>query len=81
MASKKAKKRSVKKICKCGGDCFERDSHLPGYLLIGFGILALPANLGFFGPVLTAWPLFVALLGCVLLVKIALCKKHTKKGL
>ncbi|MBI5227324.1 hypothetical protein HY988_01935 [Candidatus Micrarchaeota archaeon] len=81
MASKKPKKRAIKKNCKCGGECFEKDSHLPGYLLIGFGLLALPANLGYFGSAVTAWPLFIALIGCVLVVKVALCKKHTKKGI
>ncbi len=76
MASKKLKK--IKKNCKCGGDCFDKSSALPGYLLAGLGLVALPANFGLLGPALRAWPLFAVLLGAVLVVKVTLCKKHTR---
>lgn len=83
MAKRKAKTRAKPKTrsspstCSvCGGDCNDKHANLPGYLLIAFGLLALPINFGLLGNLefAKAWPLILVLFGCVALVKIRLCR-------
>ncbi len=65
------------KRCACGGDCHDEHAHLPGYLLIALGALAVPINFGMI-PVLEwtkAWPLLLVLFGFVYIVKTSLCRK------
>jgi len=61
----------------CDGNCHEEHAHLPGYLLMAFGLLALPLNLDIW-PTLSwakAWPVVMVMLGLVFLVKVSLCKR------
>ncbi len=81
MVAKKKKAANFSKNCACGGDCHAIDSWLPGYLLIGFGSLALPLNFGVLEGLepLKAWPVLMVLAGVVLVVKIELCRSKSKK--
>ncbi len=80
MAARKKKILKSSKKCLCGGDCHASDAWLPGYLLIGFGLLAVPINLGLIGGMDWAkgWPLLLALIGVVLVVKLELCRSRSK---
>ena len=81
-ASKKTKKKTNKEYlrCYCGADCHDEHAHLPGYLLIALGLLALPINLGFIPGLewAKAWPLLLVLFGFVLLAKVSICRMKSK---
>jgi hypothetical protein len=49
----------TKKKCVCGDDCHDQHAHLPGYLLIAFGLLGLPFNFDLLSgfEAAKAWPL------------------------
>jgi hypothetical protein len=53
-----------------------RDAHLPGYLLIAFGLLGLGINFDLFAGLTwaKAYPLLAVLFGVVALVKIAISR-------
>jgi hypothetical protein len=55
---------------------YEENPHLPGYLLIAFGLLALPINFGLLPGLewLKAWPLLLVLFGFAHLTKTFLSK-------
>ncbi|NYZ77221.1 hypothetical protein H0O02_02805 [Candidatus Micrarchaeota archaeon] len=79
MAKKKktAKGKKIEKAgCICGGSCTDRGARLPGYLLIAFGLLALPINYDLIASLefARAWPLFLVIFGFVLLAKVQICK-------
>jgi hypothetical protein len=67
------------KGCRCGDNCHEDHSHLPGYLLIAFGLLALPINFGLISGLewAKAWPLLLVLVGATLVAKVTLCKAQS----
>lgn len=73
---KPAKKASGSGCPICGGDCINPHARLPGYLLIAFGLLALPVNFGLLGSLefAKAWPLLLVLFGFVALAKIQICR-------
>ena len=68
MPSRKRKKRAAR--------VHKENPHLPGYLLIALGLLALPINFGLLPGLewAKAWPLLVVLFGIVFLVKTELAK-------
>lgn len=68
---KRTKKRAASKPAKS-----EENPHLPGYLLIAFGLLALPINFGLLPGLewLKAWPLLLVLFGVAFVVKTVLSK-------
>ncbi len=74
----KAKPRSVAAIksCSCGDNCHEDHAHLPGYLLIALGLLALPINFGLIQGLewAKAWPLLLVLVGATIVAKVTYCK-------
>ncbi|MFH1685822.1 MAG: hypothetical protein ABH983_05975 [Candidatus Micrarchaeota archaeon] len=53
-----------------------RDAHLPGYLLIAFGLLGLGINFDLFAGLtwVKAYPLLAVLFGVVALVKLAISR-------
>ena len=65
--------------CMCGDDCHDDHAHLPGYLLIAFGILALPINFGLVAGLewAKAWPLLLVLGGATIVAKVTLCKTQS----
>ena len=84
MPPRKKKKRSVakkqpRKSCSCGDQCHEEHSHLPGYLLIAFGLLALPVNFGLIPGMdwLKSWPLLLVLFGVTMVAKVAICRSRS----
>jgi len=79
MAPKKQKSVPSAKSCMCGGDCKEKHSRLPGYLLMAFGFLALPINFDMIPGLewLKAWPLFLVLMGAVIAIKVTLCRRKS----
>ena len=90
MVKRKAAKKSAKtataakssNICKvCGGNCHEKHAHLPGYLLIAFGLLLFPVNFGLIPGVewAKAWPLVLVLFGFVYLSKVSICRIMANK--
>jgi len=66
--------------CSCGGVCSDPHAKLPGYLLIAFGLLALPINFGLIDGLefARAWPLLLVLFGFVLLARVYICKLKTR---
>lgn len=77
------KKRSTKAKPKNHGRDFYKEAldpyaHLPGYLLIAFGLLALPLNFGLLGGMewVKAWPLLLVLFGFSILAKVAICRSR-----
>ena len=79
MAKKKKTLKSnkiEKTACLCGGSCTDAHARLPGYLLIAFGLLALPINYDLIAPLefVKAWPLFLVIFGFVILAKVQICK-------
>ncbi len=62
--------------CACGSVCSDPHARLPAYLLIAFGLLALPINFGLIGQLefAKAWPLLLVLFGFVLLARVQICK-------
>jgi len=75
---RKSKEKKPSKSCTCGDNCHE-ESHLPGLLLAAFGVLGLQANFDLIdGAVwLKAWPLFVVLIGVVLMAKVSICRSRS----
>jgi LiaI-LiaF-like transmembrane region len=73
---KPSKSEPSKRGCVCGSDCHTQDSHLPGLLLVAFGLLALPVNFGLIPGMewALAWPLLIVLVGAVLVVKVGICR-------
>lgn len=73
---KKAPKEA--RSCACGDNCNEEHSHLPGLLLAGLGIVALPLNFGMVAGVewARAWPVLLVLAGFVLVAKVAICRNR-----
>lgn len=77
---KKKKSGKSKKSGKCSCECCaarnDQHAHLPGYLLIAFGLLALPINFGMIEPLefAKAWPLLLVIFGFVLLAKVQICR-------
>mgnify|MGYP001187607845 CR=1 FL=1 len=78
MPSKKksTKIESVRKTCVCGSDCHDEHSHLPGLLLVAFGMLALPINFGLIPGMewALAWPLLIVLIGAAMVMKVGICR-------
>lgn len=74
---KKTKKAKPSRKCVCGDGCHDHGSWLPGYLLMGFGALALPINFGLMEGMewAKAWPVLLVLAGLALVVKIELCRQ------
>jgi hypothetical protein len=70
-SKRKSKKKTVKKNVSV------RDAHLPGYLLIAFGLLGLGVNFDLFSGLTwaKAYPLLALLFGIVALVKLAIEKE------
>ena len=68
---KKKKKRVVKKTTEKKE---EENMHLPGFLMIAFGLLALPLNFGLVAGIewVKAWPLLLVLFGVAHVVKTTL---------
>ncbi len=81
MPPKKRKKTtSVKaKGCRCGSNCDEEHSHLPGLLLAALGLLALPINFGLIPGMewALAWPLLIVFLGIVLALRVSICRSSS----
>jgi len=75
------KKKSAKKPsdCVCGSDCHDEHAHLPGLLLVAFGLVALPAVFGIIPGMewIQAWPLLAVLLGVVLIVRVGICRSKS----
>lgn len=72
---KKARKKPAKKAPAVKHHSV-RDSHLPGYLMIAFGLLGLGINYDLLGGMdwAKAYPLLAVLFGIVALVKVVLSK-------
>ena len=66
MPPRKKKKKTVVKTRKK-----EENMHLPGFLMIAFGLLALPLNFGLIVGIewAKAWPLLLVLFGVAHVVK------------
>jgi hypothetical protein len=66
MPPRKKKKSPSRKASKA-----DDNAHLPGYLLIAWGLLALPLNFGLLPGFewAKAWPLILVLFGIVFIVK------------
>jgi len=77
--TKPAKKSTNK--CYCGSECHDDHAHLPGYLLIALGLLAVPLNFGLLPGLefAKAWPLLLVLFGFVVLVKVQFCRHKSRK--
>ena len=79
----KRKKTKAKKATH-GHDFYreahDRHAHLPGYLLIAFGLLAIPLNFGMVDgfEFAKAWPLLLVLFGVAILAKVQICRKKSK---
>jgi hypothetical protein len=74
---KKSSEKKSRSVCACGDNCIEKHSHLPGLLLAAFGVLGLQANFGLLGmDALRAWPLFLVLIGGVLIAKVTICRNR-----
>jgi hypothetical protein len=77
---KKAKSKdsaaASRKGCVCGHSCHEDDAHLPGLLLLGLGLVALPINLGLVSGMewALAWPLLIVFVGIVLALRVNICR-------
>lgn len=71
--------QKVPKPCLCGDNCHEPHAHLPGFLLIALGFLVLPLNYGLVANLewARAWPLAIVLVGCILVVKVTICRKQS----
>ena len=73
---KASKKAALQKSCSCGGDCHDQHAHLPGMLLVAFGLVALPISFGLIPGM--EWfqilPLVLVLVGVVLIVKVGICR-------
>ena len=78
---KKRKKTetSVRSSCICGDNCHENHSHLPGLLLMGAGLVALPLNFGLIAGLewARAWPLVIVLIGAVMVAKVGICRSKS----
>jgi len=72
---KRSKKRAAKKAERALSS-EEENPHLPGYLLIAFGLMALPLNFGLVPGLewAKAWPLLLVLLGITYVAKTVLAK-------
>jgi len=81
MPPKRKSAKKSKRRCVCGSDCHDKDAYLPGLLLLAFGAIAIPANLGIIPGMqwIQAWPLAVVLLGAVLIVRVGVCRSKSKK--
>ncbi|MBU0532248.1 hypothetical protein KKB44_02020 [Candidatus Micrarchaeota archaeon] len=69
-------RKKSKKVAKPSPKCCGENPHLPGYLLIAFGLLALPLNFGLIPGLewAKAWPLLLVLFGIAMVVKTVLAK-------
>jgi len=82
--AKKRTKKTVKTKTAHGHEFYKEalDPHakLPAYLLIAFGLLALPLNFGLIDGLefAKAWPLLLIMFGFVLLAKVYICKVKVK---
>ena len=78
MAAKK--KPAPSKTCICGGECKTNHPRLSGYLLIAFGLLALPINFGLLSGLewAKAWPLILVLIGAVMIIKVTVCQMKSR---
>lgn len=75
---RKTSEKKSRSGCACGDSCTDTHSHLPGLLLAAFGVLGLEANYGLLGmDALRAWPLFVVLIGLVLVAKVTICRSRS----
>jgi len=65
--------------CFCGDNCHEKHSHLPGLLLAGLGLVALPLNFGLVAGLewARAWPLVLVLIGTILVAKVGICRSKS----
>jgi len=70
------KEKPARSSCICGDNCHENHSHLPGLLLMGIGLIALPLNFGIVSGFewARAWPLVIVLIGAVLVAKVGICR-------
>ena len=77
---KKAKKKPVKKSSRAAKPSAKkhsvRDAHLPGYLMIAFGLIGLGINFDLLGGLTwaKAYPLLAVLFGAVALVKVIISR-------
>jgi len=81
-AKKSAKATSYSNACStCGGNCHDKHAHLPGYLLIAFGLLLFPINFDLIPGVewAKAWPLVLVLFGFVYISKVTICRIMANK--
>ncbi len=83
--AKKRKTKTRKAAPAKHGHAFYKEAHdphahLPGYLLIAFGLMALPINFGLIDELefAKAWPLLLVIFGFVLLAKVQLCKLKSR---
>ena len=79
-ARKKSRKKQRKVVRKPASASKEKDDlHVPGALLIAFGLMLLPVNYDLLPglEVLKAWPLLFVLFGFVLFVKSTLAKRSS----
>ncbi len=82
MARRKTKKKESTKRTELNHDFYKEaldpHAHLPGYLLIAFGLLTLPVNFGLVGGLewAKAWPLLLVVFGFVLIAKVSLCRRR-----
>lgn len=70
------RKRSKKRVARKALSREEENPHLPGYLLIAFGLITLPLNFGLVPGLewAKAWPLMLVLLGITYVSKTVLAK-------
>ncbi|MBD3210502.1 hypothetical protein GF318_03925 [Candidatus Micrarchaeota archaeon] len=73
---KKRKKSAPKKSTKTARQKEVENPHLPGYLLIAFGMLTLPLNFGLLPGLewMKAWPLLLVLFGVAHITKEMIAK-------
>jgi uncharacterized protein (DUF983 family) len=80
--AKKSVKKAKSGCCVCGHNCHDKHANLPAYLLIAFGLLVLPINMGMLPQNLDwlkAWPLLLVLFGFVALARTAICRSKSRK--
>ncbi len=73
---KKPKRKPVKKSKPSAKKHDVRDAHLPGYLMIAFGLIGLGINFDLMGGMTwaKAYPLLAVLFGAVALVKVIISR-------
>lgn len=80
MSPLKKSKSARPASCACGDNCHEEHSHLPGLLIAGLGLIALPLNFGLISGLewARAWPLLLVVIGVIMAVKVTICRSRSK---